>query len=68
MEIKLMLLGLFSLGMLFGALIGYGLRSIENPKKRKSKFPKCDCKDPNDCFKWCNAKAMFSKDSQDGKV
>lgn len=37
-------------------------------KKRESKYPKCDCKDVNDCHKWCNAKHLFKKDSDAGIV
>lgn len=36
MEVKLMPLGIYSLGMLFGFLIGYGLRGVK--KKEKSNF------------------------------
>lgn len=37
-------------------------------KKRKSKLPKCDCSDVNECSKWCYAKESFNKDFNDGKI
>ncbi|MES2238886.1 MAG: hypothetical protein V4497_01375 [Bacteroidota bacterium] len=37
-------------------------------KKKKSKYPKCDCSDVNECSKWCHAKQAFNKDFQDGKI
>jgi hypothetical protein len=55
----------FFTGLLFG--IGEGLKSCEK-KKKKSKYPKCDCKDVNQCNKWCNAKHLFKKDSDRGLV
>ncbi|KIA86604.1 hypothetical protein [Flavobacterium sp. AED] len=64
---------IFNLLMAFGGcfFIGYIACIYKEPKrkkKRKSKFPKCDCKDPNDCSKWCHAKELFTKDSADGKL
>lgn len=55
----------FFAGFYFGMS---NLPKASEKKKRKSKYPKCDCKDVNDCGKWCNAKAMFTKDYQDGLV
>lgn len=37
-------------------------------KKNKNKFPACDCKDVNQCAKWCHAKECFSKDYDKGLV
>ncbi|MCV9929498.1 hypothetical protein OIU83_17690 [Flavobacterium sp. LS1R49] len=71
METKLIFLGYLSLGMLNGFLIGYGIRGLKlkkEPKNRTSKFPKCNCKDVNECSTWCHAKELFSKDYQDGII
>lgn len=62
--VLLVLIGFFT-GLFIG--IGEGLSSCKK-KKRKSKLPKCDCSDVNDCSKWCHAKASLSKDFADGKV
>lgn len=35
-------------------------------KKKKSKFPRCSCKDVNQCSTWCYAKEALKKDSQNG--
>ena len=69
METKLIILGYFILGMFFGYCIGFGIRGLKLEKKEsKSKFPKCTCKDPNDCIIWCHAKESFKKDFNAGKI
>lgn len=73
MEIIAVGIQIFNLIMALGGyfFIGYMACIYNEPKrkkKRKSKFPKCDCKDPNDCSKRCYAKVAFNKDFQDGKV
>jgi hypothetical protein len=55
----------YFMGLFVG--IGEGLNAC-GKKKKKSKYPKCDCKDVNDCYKWCNAKHLFKKDSDRGLV
>ena len=52
--------GSFMLGRLY--------EKAPEPKLRKSKFPKCTCKYPNDCNIWCHAKELFSIDFNDGKI
>lgn len=37
-------------------------------EQEESEYPKCTCKDVNECEMWCNAKHLFTKDSQDGKI
>lgn len=62
---------LFAFGgcFLFGWLIGINNALKTNPKKkRKSKYPKCNCSDVNQCDKWCQAKHLFKKDSDRGLV
>lgn len=54
----------FFIGLLFG--IGEGISASKKNKKRKSKYPPCDCKDVNDCHKWCHAKELFTQDSNNG--
>lgn len=50
-------------GLMLGALFFlFTLKSIDKPKKKKKlKAKKCNCTDPNDCEKWCNAKKLFVK-------
>lgn len=61
----LCLIGIVIIGIAFIA----GLFPPDPPKKKKRrKYPKCDCRDSNDCSKWCYAKHAFNKDSQDGKI
>jgi hypothetical protein len=55
----------FFIGFVFG--LGEALKASKKNKK-KSKYPKCDCKDVNDCGKWCNAKHLFKKASDRGLV
>jgi hypothetical protein len=55
----------YFIGLFFG--IGEGLKDCRK-KKKKSKYPKCDSTDVNDCYKWCNAKNLFKKDSDHGLV
>lgn len=54
----------------FGFLIGFANRrkSKKKYKTRKSKYPPCNCKDVNDCHKWCHAKELFTQDSNNGLV
>ena len=64
---------IFNLTIAFGGcfFIGYLACIYNEPKrkkKRKSKYPKCDCSDVNQCSKYCHAKASFSKDFNDGKI
>lgn len=49
-------------GLMLGALFFlFTLNSIDKPKKKKKlKEKKCNCTDPNDCEKWCNAKKLFA--------
>lgn len=62
--VLLVLIGFFT-GLWVG--IGEGLSACKK-KKRKSKLPKCDCSDVNQCHKLCYAKVAFNKDFQDGKI
>lgn len=50
-------------GLMLGALFFlFTLNSIDKPKKKKKlKAKKCDCADPNECEKWCNAKELFTR-------
>ncbi len=50
----------------FGFIVG--ILQSSKKKKPKTKYPKCDCSDVNQCSKWCNAKVMFAKDFNDGKI
>lgn len=52
---------------LFGLFAGIHL-NFEEQEPDNPKLPKCDCKDVNQCSKWCHAKASFSKDFADGKI
>lgn len=38
------------------------LALFEKEKKKKKKKYACDCGDPIQCNKWCNAKIKFTKD------
>jgi hypothetical protein len=60
--IKLVNLCFAFLGCFFFGWI-LGIYSSRRKKKKKSKYSKCDCKDVNQCSKWCNAKHLFKKDS-----
>lgn len=60
------------LGLIIGTILGMKLTfdclDSTEKKKRKSKYPKCDCTDVNQCSKWCYVKEKFNRDFQDGKV
>ena len=58
----------FLLGFSFCLALWINWPSKKKTKKLKSKYPKCDCSDVNQCSKYCHAKYCFSKDFTDGKI
>jgi hypothetical protein len=58
----------FGAGFVFCLALWINWPSKKKAKKRKLKYPKCDCKDVNQCYKWCNAKHLFKIDSDNGLV
>lgn len=56
------------IGTILGMKLSFDCLDSTKKKKRKSKYPKCDCTDVNQCSKWCHVKEKFNRDFQDGKV
>lgn len=44
------------------------LSMLEDDTIDHYKLPRCDCKDVNQCSKWCQSKERFTKDYDDGKI
>ena len=63
--VVVMIVGVIS--YLFGLFAGIYL-NFEEQEPDNLKLPKCDCKDPNDCSKWCRGKEMFTQDYNAGKI
>jgi hypothetical protein len=69
MRTTLMCIGFYAIGFVCGFVVGQELQAIYKGKKnKKSKYPKCDCNDVNQCTKYCNAKYLFKKDFDRGLV